>query len=483
MTHPSPRPGTNAGNRGVGPRMGARVAAAPPRNHGAMAAGILFIASAVFALLRVTLLKDLLPTEATPGQVYGLASAFAAVGIALIQGSRIARITVMVLATLGLLLMLAGLFWLVEKEELGTIVWFVAAAIVTIPYLALLALLLGEEPSWLRVGLGATILAAFSFGSYALEAAAQRQIERQWGERIAGWTAREASFADAKLGLSITPPDEWVLLEAASEPVAREGGRLGLADRRSLTLAILRVEELTDGPGTPRAHLDRIRNAHVKAQDDVEELGVEPVSVGGTDGQKLTARWRSKGQRLRGWFVAWRDGWRYFALYGWVPEDRADAGARAFSSLVSKIAFTPVLSRDFDELRRAVGDIAPHLSPAAIRAVMDRHPGRKLTAGQVFRLTHRASVEGIAALSAAEKDELGRLTGALFGHLSVRDRARLGAYQERVRFDQAVEAGEDAEMALVMKAGTVRMPPESLVRLQALYEKAIAIGALMDKTG
>jgi hypothetical protein len=483
MTHSSPRPGTNAGNRGGPPRVGARVAPAPPRNYGAMAAGILFIASAVFALLRVTLLKDVLPTEATPGQVYGLASAFVAVGIALVQGSTIARRTVMVLATLGLLLVLAGLFWAVEKEDLGSIVWFVAAAIITIPYLALLALLLGEEPSWLRVGIGATVLAAFSFGSYGLEAAAQRQIERQWVERIADWTAKETSFADPKLGLALTPPDEWVLLDAASEPVARESGRLGFADRRSLALAILHVEELTDGPGTARAHLDRIRNAHVKAEDDVEELGVEPVSVGGTDGQKLTARFRSKGQRMRGWFVAWRDGWRYFALIGWVPEDRADAGARAFSSLVSKIAFTPVLSRDFEELRRSVEEIAPHLSAAAIRAVMDRHPGRKLTAGQVFRLTHRASIEGIAALSAAEKEELGRLTGVLFGHLAASDRARLGSYQERVRFDQAVKPGEDAEMALVMKAGTVKLPPESLGRLQALYEKAIAIGALMDKTG
>ena len=142
-----------------------------------------------------------------------------------------------------------------------------------------------------------------------------------------------------------------------------------------------------------------------------------------------------------------------------------------------------MLSRDFEELRRSVEEIAPHLSPAAVRAVMDRHPGRKLTAGQVFRLTHRASIEGIAALSAAEKEELGRLTGVLFGHLSASDRARRGSYQERVRLDQAVKPGEDAEMALVMKAGTVKLPPESLVRLQALYEKAIAIGALMDKTG
>jgi hypothetical protein len=463
--------------------MGARVAAAPPRNYGSMAAGIILIASAAFALLRVTLLKDVLPTEATPGQVYGIASALVTVGIALVQGSRIARVTVMVLATLGLLLMLAGLFWLVEKEELGTIVWFVAAAIVTVPYLALLALLLGEEPSWPRVGIGATVLAAFSFGSYALEAAAARQIERQWAERIADWTAKESSFADPKLGLQVTPPDQWVLLDPASEPVVNEKGRLGFADRGALVLAILQVEELTDGPGTGRAHLDRIKNAHLAGQDGVEELGVEPVSIGGTDGQKLTARWRQKGQRRRGWFVAWRDGWRYFSLSGWVPEDRADAGGRAFASLVSKIAFTPVLSRDFEELRRAVGEIAPHLSPAAIRAVMDRHPGRKLSAGHVFRLTHRASVEGIAALTASEREELGRLTGVLFGHLSAKDRARLGSYQERVRFEQAVKPGEDTEMALVMKAGTVKMPPDALSRLQALYEKAIAVGALMDKTG
>ena len=46
--------------------------------------------------------------------------------------------------------------------------------------------------------------------------------------------------------------------------------------------------------------LDRIRNAHVTGQDGLEELGVEPVSIGGTDGQKLTARWRHKGQPTPG---------------------------------------------------------------------------------------------------------------------------------------------------------------------------------------
>jgi hypothetical protein len=65
--------------------------------------------------------------------------------------------------------------------------------------------------------------------------------------------------------------------------------------------------------------------------------------------------------------------------------------------------------------------------------------------------------------------------------MGARERARLGAYQERVRMEKPTTPAEDAEMARAMKGGTDKLPPDSLSRLQELVEKAIAMGTLMDR--
>jgi hypothetical protein len=481
MTPQWSRPSVSGGARPA-PYIGARPIPVRRRNLGALAAGLLFIALAVFALLRVTVLKDRLPTEATANQVYGVAFTLAMVGVAIVQGTALARRTVVVLATLALLGVLVGLSMVIEQQELPQAVWLIAAAVVMLPYLALLALLVGESPSPWRVAIGTLVLAGYGFGSYALEAGAQRELDRRSRAQIAEWVGTETSFSDATLGFSLDPPDGWDLLDRGSDPVAREGGRLGLAHAQSMTLAILQIEEMRDGPGSARAYVDRMRREYVKGQDGMEELGVKPVKIGAVDGEELTARWSYKDRRMRGWFVGWKDGWRYFALYGWVPEARADAGTAAFEGLLTSVRFTPIVSRDFEELRRAVEEIAPHISPAAVRALVDRYPTRKLTAPQVFRLAHRASFYGLPGLSGAEAAELKGLTTILYGKMSARDLERFGSYQERVRQDTAIPPAEDKDVARLVKATTSQLPEESRLRLQSLLEKAIVMGALMERS-
>jgi hypothetical protein len=353
--------------------------------------------------------------------------------------------------------------------------------LISIPYLALLGLLIGEDHSRVWVGICVAVLAVYSLGAYAIEIGARRALETRVRGKFTQWAATEASFEDSALGLSVNPPDGWSQLRPDSPPVKAEEGRVGFAHRESTALAILQVEELRDGPGTASAQLDRVREQHVKDQKGLEELGVVSTSVGGVEAQKLAVRWRAKNQTERAWFVVWRDGWRYFTLFGWAPEARADLAADAFQRLEHSIRFSPVLSKDVSALTRQVAEIAPHLSPAAVRALLDRHPSRKLTALDVFRMAHRASLNGVSGLTPAEVQDLARITSALYAGMSARDRDRLGVYQERVRAEQATTPAQDAEMARAMKTGTVRLPADSLHRLQELMEKAIAMGALMDR--
>ena len=447
------------------------------------AAGVLFIVSGIIAILRVTVLKGWLPTEATPGGMYGMAFVQVMLGVALLQGSVIARRFVLVVATLGLLVILAAMAFVTEQEGVGAVVWLVAATIIAIPYLALLGLLIGEDHSRVWVGICVAVLAVYSLGAYGLEISARRALENRLRGKFAEWVHTEAVFEDAGLGLTVNPPDGWSQLRSDSPPVKNEQGRVGFAHRESTALAILQVEELRNGPGTASAELDRVREQHMKGQEGLEELGVVSTSVGGVEAQKLAVRRRAKNQTERAWFVLWRDGWRYFTLYGWAPEARGDLAADAFQRLEHSIRFSPVLSKDVGALTRQVAEIAPHLSAQAVRAVLDRNPNRKLTATDVFRMAQRASFDGLSGLTPAEVQDLSRITSALYAGMNARDRDRLGAYQERLRADRPTTPTEDAEMARAMKSGTVRLPADSLRRLQEHMEKVIAMGALMGGSG
>jgi hypothetical protein len=126
--------------------------------------------------------------------------------------------------------------------------------------------------------------------------------------------------------------------------------------------------------------------------------------------------------------------------------------------------------------------MAPHVSSAAVRALMDRYPNRHLTANQVFRLAYRASFYGFPGMTPEESDELGQLTGALYKQMSAKDLERFESYQRRLRRDEALPPAEDAEIARLIKGTLATLPEESLRRLQTLFEKAVTLGTLMERS-
>jgi hypothetical protein len=202
--------------------------------------------------------------------------------------------------------------------------------------------------------------------------------------------------------------------------------------------------------------------------------------VGGAEAQRLWVSWRQNQRPYRGWIVAWQDGWRYFSLIGWAPASREEAAGQAFLQLEHSFQFTPVLTRQLAEVVSQVTAIAPHLSTPAVKALLARYPDRQPSPTALFRLGHRWSVKGLENLTPSEVKEMGAITSVLFAAIPSRDRSNLGAYLERVRFDRPTTPAEDGDMARVMKTGTDRLPPESLQRLQALLERAIATGTLLE---
>jgi hypothetical protein len=127
-------------------------------------------------------------------------------------------------------------------------------------------------------------------------------------------------------------------------------------------------------------------------------------------------------------------------------------------------------------LRSAVDEAVtgvPHLSAPAAEQLMAQSEARVLEPDQAFRRSLAALARLLPSLSTAETRELTALTTATYGGVPWKDRARLASYVERVRRGDTTPAGEDREMADLMKQAEDLLTPSRRLRLQAYYEKAI----------
>ena len=453
------------------------------RSLGMKAAAIIFFVSAALTVGRATVLRPWIPTEMTPGVAYGMASFQAFLGVALLQGSTIARRFVVILTWIVFALAMVGVVMAMTQLPVA-VAWLagtLVAVIVLIPVLALTALLSGDAPSRGRVWVCVGVLAVYGLGGFVLEAAGWRVVEGRLQAEIADWAAPEQAYEDTALGLRLTLPEGWTLLKEGNPFVPGGAARASLAHPKSTALVSLTVEDLRSGPTSADGYLERLLKERQEREGSMKDVGREDATVGRVPGRRLLTTWRKEGRTYRGITLAWLDGWRYFALSGWSPEARSEEARHSFAALESGIAFTPVLSTRLGELHATVAADSPHLSRSAVEAVLGKYPGKDLSSGEIFRLGHYWAVKGLEGMSPAETQEMGDLTAALFGGIPGRERARLGEYLEKVRFGRPTSAKEDGEMCGIMRVGTQKLPAASRERLQALLEKAISVAVLLER--
>jgi len=115
----------------------------------------------------------------------------------------------------------------------------------------------------------------------------------------------------------------------------------------------------------------------------------------------------------------------------------------------------------------------PHLSEAAVRALMDESTVGVLEPSELFRRGWVQVHEGMRALSRDETRELRALTGALYSPLTGRQRRALDAYLGRVRGRRTTSAEADAAEAAVVARAFGRLKTDQQQRLRALLEKAV----------
>lgn len=293
-------------------------------------------------------------------------------------------------------------------------------------------------------------------------------------QRVREWAAAERRFADDALGVGLAAPEGWLLLRKEQTLVtAPPEAKLVLAQPRLGGFAFLAAVSSPRGIVSLEEYLGRVLEGRRKGLASFKETGRKDVVAGQLTGREVLGSWEAEGTRYQDVTAAWRNGWTFIALVGWVPDDGSTRSARELESLVGGLSLSAVMANRLQDAVRTAASEVPLLSAQAAEMLMGRSEAQVLEPPEIFRRAYQMASQGLASLTDSESRELGALTSALYASMSKKDRTRLGAYFDRVRARQLTLPEEDREMSSLFKDALLKLPSARLARLQALYEKAI----------
>jgi hypothetical protein len=156
------------------------------------------------------------------------------------------------------------------------------------------------------------------------------------------------------------------------------------------------------------------------------------------------------------------------AVKGWM----AALGGGTAGQPAAAAEEDPAQRHHREAVQAAVAEL-PLLTRETVEGVMASSAAGVLDPQEVFRRSYEAAGRGLAALTAAEAQELGALNQSLSAALSARERGQLADYIERVRGRRPTSPAEDAEMSRLVRRGTTALGAARRARLQALFSKAV----------
>jgi len=321
----------------------------------------------------------------------------------------------------------------------------------------------------LLILLGAAVLGGAGYLGYAYFLA-ETPRERQVREASTG----ERGFSDDSLGVRLDLPRGWLIVRKDSGLVqAPAEARLLFAQARLGALGFLTAESAPSGVASLEQYLDRFLESRKSAAPGFTASTRSDATVGGLAARQASSTWGADGTRFRERAVVWRDGWVYFAMACWAPEEAGEKATRGTDALLAGFQMKGALDARVREAVAVVTREVPFLSAPAAELLMARSEARVLEPDQAFRRGLEALTRALPSWKPQEVNELGQLTSAIYAGLPSRDQSRLASYIGRVRGGQATTPQDDKEMGQLMKSAILRLRAPQRQRLQALYEKAV----------
>jgi hypothetical protein len=285
--------------------------------------------------------------------------------------------------------------------------------------------------------------------------------------RVRSAAASDRRFAG--VGLTLDAPDRWSLLKPDHGLFdTPPGTRVTLAQPSANAFATLSSDSPSRAYPSLDAYLDRVFAARRAIEADLKEVRREDAP----SGRRLVATRIEDRTPTEEVTTVWRSGFTYYALTVWAPE----AGGRAAAGSEEIRAAIAVDTRAAERLAGAVTAVTadvPLIGAETAERIIGQSEAQFLDPAEAFRRTYALAGTGVASLTPAEQREMGALSSELYARLPAADRARFGAYLERVRAGRGSDPAEDLAMSRLVKAAFGRLPAARQKRLRDLFAKAI----------
>jgi hypothetical protein len=297
--------------------------------------------------------------------------------------------------------------------------------------------------------------------------------------KIRDSVSAERHFGDPSLDVSVDLPKNWSVLRNDQHVVAvPPEARAVFVQPRLLGFAYLVEEPSPKDVFSLDDYLKAVVGKRRKALPSPVEVERSISSLGRLSARQVVTSWESEDVRYREQTVVWKDGWVYFGLFAWIPDDGSSIAARELDSLIGAVSSNGAMEARLQRAVQTATQAVPFLSQQSAEMLMGKSAAEVLEPQEVFRRSYKWASSGLGSLDQSEGRELSGLTSVVFASVGPRERVRLASYFERVKLGRPSAADEDREMSQLMKTAVLRLSSARLARLQALYEKAIraAIG-------
>jgi hypothetical protein len=299
---------------------------------GMFAAGILLVINGVMGLFSIALILLLKLNASGSPRSYVVPIVDFIVAAGLLRGNERFRKWGLARAVLG------GAYFLVTFSAQAfttstTIMSWIEVVFQLIFCAGIAALLWGDWPSKLRVGVGiGAVLLAWSgiITTEAVTVIVQGVQEQRAFEKYA---VEGAVFEDKKLGVCARLPEGWALLTDNNPIVSLPDAKMVVVHKNSGCLAALLVERDPVGSSSSDDYLTLLFQTRQSSTPTLKELGRTDVEFGGHQARQLDTSWATKGNKFRGFTAACKMGASYYSLNGWCIDQVYSRAFPAFQSL------------------------------------------------------------------------------------------------------------------------------------------------------
>jgi hypothetical protein len=441
--------------------------------------GFATLALAAWRLIEPVVLSIWLDSGTSFGKELGWAAFFGLLGIAMLQGSEVARKVVLgaLVLAVGAVSVLLG--WLVQVG-FGHLWPIMGASLCAL--VGIFALVVRRDPPLPQVGAAVSLVAAGWIGSVLSTILLVGAPDLRTIRMIREWSAPTRSHDDQAAGISMRVPPGWIVLKAGNPLKGQDRALLTLANTKVMAFAFLVRDPQPDWLLNVDQFLDGRTEAQRTDHGDAKSLD----RVGGAIGAMATRRqrwsWNGEGADFNSFESAWKDADTFYYLSLIGPAVVSKNLAEELTSLERSMSFsapwTTFLASRAEELK----SYCPLLSEKSIVVIARIFP-RDSAPELYFREGYRLAFRGMPLLDPTASERLRGLMKAMFDAIPRGQIDRFGGYVERLRAGGQTSPADDQAMAAVVRAAVEKLSPGDQQALRDYFAMAISMGHFGLKQG